>query len=302
MAESDLGEMYGTGGSAHGAVSAWVGLAGALTSLALVAGIGVWGYKLMMRDANGVPVVRALAGPMRVEPADPGGERMAHQGLAVNQVAAAGEAGEIADELTLAPTAPDLLEQDLPKAALGDQPLPEVGSATDAAVLAALESEEDDAEIVDGALGEAEAVSAVSTPSDVQVIPASVKGVSHSLRPMPRPASMIRVARPAASAQDSESAPVVEVSADSLPLGSRLVQLGAFETADLARSEWEKIAVRFSDVMGGKSRVIQEASSGGKTFYRLRVAGFTDLADARRFCATLVADKSKPLCVPVATR
>ena len=60
--------------------------------------------------------------------------------------------------------------------------------------------------------------------------------------------------------------------------------------------------MKFADVMAGKARVIQEATSGGKTFYRLRVAGFEDLADARRFCATLLADKSKPLCVPVATR
>ena len=33
--------------------------AGALVSLALIAGIGVWGYKLFVRDVSGIPVVRA---------------------------------------------------------------------------------------------------------------------------------------------------------------------------------------------------------------------------------------------------
>ena len=94
----------------------------------------------------------------------------------------------------------------------------------------------------------------------------------------------------------------VEIDADSLPVGSRLVQLGAFESADEARAAWGAIAERFAEVMAGKNRVIQQATSNGKAFFRLRVAGFADLADARRFCATLAADKTKPLCVPVATR
>ena len=54
---------------------------------------------------------------------------------------------------------------------------------------------------------------------------------------------------------------------------------------------------RFGDYMVGKDRVIQEAETGGQPFYRLRAMGFTDLADARRFCAVLVADGTN--CIPV---
>ena len=43
-------------------------LAGAAVSLALIVGIGIWGYKLIMRDVSGVPVVRAAEGPMRIQP------------------------------------------------------------------------------------------------------------------------------------------------------------------------------------------------------------------------------------------
>ncbi|CAN0602350.1 unnamed protein product [Ectocarpus sp. 12 AP-2014] len=54
---------------------------------------------------------------------------------------------------------------------------------------------------------------------------------------------------------------------------------------------------QFGDYMVGKEPVVQEAKTGGRAFYRLRAAGFTDLADARRFCAVLVADGAN--CIPV---
>ena len=45
--------------------------------------------------------------------------------------------------------------------------------------------------------------------------------------------------------------------------------------------------------------VIQKAESGGKIFYRLRAAGFSDISDARQFC-TAISDKVA--CIPVVTR
>ncbi len=93
---------------------------------------------------------------------------------------------------------------------------------------------------------------------------------------------------------------VQDIDAASLPVGTRLVQLGAFDSEDVARSEWTKLAGRFEDYMGGKARVIEKAQSGGKTFYRLRAMGFEDLSDARRFCSVLMAGKSA--CIPVVTR
>ena len=74
-----------------------INMAGAMMSLALMVGVGVWGYKLLSRDVTGVPVVRAVEGPMRVQPADPGGEPADHQGLAVNDVAARGSAAAPAE-------------------------------------------------------------------------------------------------------------------------------------------------------------------------------------------------------------
>ncbi|NDV01559.1 SPOR domain-containing protein [Pseudoroseicyclus sp. CLL3-39] len=102
--------MPGRGGVSPRAV---VQLAGATLSLALVAGIGVWGYKVMLRDATGVPVVRAMSGPMREAPASPGGEVAPHMGLSVNEVAALGTAAPDSDALILAPQPLTLADEDL---------------------------------------------------------------------------------------------------------------------------------------------------------------------------------------------
>jgi len=295
MADTELGALYGQAVVPRGAVTVWAGLAGAAASLALVVGLAAWGYQLVQRDVNGVPVIRALEGPMRMAPAQPGGERMAHQGLAVNQVAAAGEAGEIADTLRLAPAAPALLDLDLPQAALAvavPEPAPETETLTAVAATAT-------------DLAVSEALAAAETVAAVRPIPETVPGVRRSLRPPPRPVALQRPPAPAASANSTSAAAVAatpDLDPQTLPAGARLVQLGAFESPEIARAEWDRIATRFDTVMAGKSRVIQPAVSGGRTFYRLRAAGFSDLADARRFCATLVSDKSTPICVPVALR
>jgi hypothetical protein len=68
----------------------------------------------------------------------------------------------------------------------------------------------------------------------------------------------------------------------------------------VAAAQWAVLQGRFGAAMDGKTRVIQAATSGGKTFYRLRAQGFGDLSDARRFCAALVAEGAD--CIPVVVR
>ena len=100
MADVDYDEFEGDYNppAAH-PMQRWTTLAGGVISLVLVVGIGVWGYNIAMRDAMGVPVVRALEGPMRVAPENPGGEIAAHQGLSVNDVAATGVASPVPDSM-----------------------------------------------------------------------------------------------------------------------------------------------------------------------------------------------------------
>jgi hypothetical protein len=76
-----------------------------------------------------------------------------------------------------------------------------------------------------------------------------------------------------------------------------LVQLGAYGSEDVAKAEWANAIANFGDYMVGKERVVQQAETGGRTFWRLRALGFADLSDARRFCAVLVSDGAN--CIPV---
>lgn len=106
----DFGGGYATGKA--GQFSRVVNLAGAVCSLALIAGLGIWGYKLAVRDVTGIPVIRALEGPLRIAPENPGGEVADNQGLSVNAVAAAGTALPLPETLVLAPRPVELAVDD----------------------------------------------------------------------------------------------------------------------------------------------------------------------------------------------
>ncbi|MFN4130676.1 MAG: SPOR domain-containing protein [Paracoccaceae bacterium] len=337
MADIDFDD-YGapariTGGQAQRLVH----LAGAACSLALVAGVGLWGYKLAVRDVTGVPVIHAAEGPMRVAPSNPGGDIAGHQGMAVNVVAAAGGAAPLPDEIILAPAPVDLSAEDAPGLSAVDplaadtavapllsgsavaemvnpawgltdlapavspdlltgppEPATDTAPATteDAVALALAE-----------ALGDALPLSPLADLDAQPVQPDSAEGagdaVAGSVRPKARPNSGLA----AVSAIESVSASVSvgpEIDVASLTVGTRLVQLGAFDSAAIARAEWVRLRDRFGDLMTGKSLVVQSAQSGGRTFYRLRAHGFGGEDDARRFCAALLAENAA--CIPVAHR
>ena len=288
-----------------------VNWAGALVSLGLVVGMAVWAFQLTMRDVSGVPVIRALEGPMRVPPADPGGTQAEHQGLAVNRIAEGGEAAPVPDRLVLAPPPVDLeavsfasSSQAAPTVSVAPAPAPtpsEISAGTQALIDRLIER----AEPLPGAPAAEVAAAAAPVvdivPAAARVIPASVPGVARSLRPEGRPAAIAARAL-AAPTQVAAARPVAveEITPDTLAEGTRLVQLGAFDTPDIARAEWERLTGLFPDYFVGRARVIQEASSGGQAFYRLRAHGFEDLAASRRFCAALMA-QSAP-CIPVTVR
>ncbi len=291
-----------------GSLTKLTNLAGAAVSLALVVGIGVWGYKLLVRDVSGIPLVRAVAGEMRVRPEVPGGQLAKHQGLSVNTVAAIGEADKPADQVRLAPEQIYLTDEDQPMSAFdnaSDEGL-SIDDNTPVDVAGALESgsmEDLVAELTNGVApledfdSETVPVLASASAADVAQL-LSGDGMRASLRPTIRP----RRARAVASAVVAPVAAVstTEIDATSLPAGTRLVQLGAFDSPEIARAQWDKLNARFGPYLEGKNRIVQEARSGGRTFYRLRAQGFEDISDARRFCSAFVAESVD--CIPVVTR
>lgn len=318
-----------------GTLTNWIGAA---LSLALIVGVAVWGYKLLMRDVNGIPVVRATEGPMRLQPETPGGSTADHLGLAVNAVAATGIAAPPPDRLVLAPRPVALLDEDVATAELMavaqilPMPPPPAaadpvtagagmvdGTASDATGEAVIEpvamttTEPDSmsamvdqilAQVLAGEDLAADAPAAAATPEIA--VPAIDGGIPQSLRPQVRPASIVQAAAstnaaalgPLAVAATTHA--VQDVDPDTIPAGTRLVQLGAYDSPEVAKREWDRLATRFGDYLAGKSRVIQLAESGGRNFYRLRAMGFADINDSRRFCSALVAERAE--CIPVSAR
>lgn len=325
-------------------MSRWVNVAGALTSVAMIAGLVVWGYKLAMRDLNGVPVIRAIDGPARIAPEDPGGELARHTGLAVNDVAGTGQAAPAPDRVTLAPAPEGFSDEDVPMGELPQQTA--AADATSTGSLAAAPDSKAVAAAVAAAVADVAPAVLNAAPSQIEaapeipvkpaafspaqpetrpedvaaqaeaatpqedtvagVIPASVPGVSRSPRPMEKPmrdallAAALKQAVTQQMSQNETEAKTVDIDPSSLATGTRLAQLGAFDTEQDAKGEWDRIAARFNALMAGKKRVVQKASSGGRDFYRLRVAGFDDVTEARQFCAALLAERQN--CIPTQVR
>jgi hypothetical protein len=274
-----------------------ISLAGAAVSLALVVGLGLWGYRLAVRDVSGVPVVRAIEGPIRVAPETPGGDVADYQGLAVNEVAAVGTASTPPERLMLAPKPVELALDDA--AGLGPLTVPD----TDTAVAQSLQSALDPAplpEAVDteDAIAMALAEALADDEGAALADPNLPQGaMARSLRPATRPGGALGGLADVASAPSAE---IVEVDPATLEPGTRLVQFDVYDTPEAARADWIRLLTRAGDLMGDKAMVIEVATSGGEKFYRLRAQGFADETDARRFCSAMLTEI--PDCIPVAQR
>lgn len=281
-------------GSYQAAVSAhrfgrYAHLGGAALSLALVLGGGLWGYQLAVRDVSGIPVIRAAGLPLRMAPENPGGAQTLHQGLSVNAVAAVGSTLPLPETLTLAPKPMELVEEDMaglqavemppeadlvamaPAASIGATDLPDALPATQEDAVAAALAEALGMDLAALADPEMPDAAVADVPSDV-----AVEGA------------------------DAPVAPPLEMDPTTIAAGTMLVQLGAFDDQELARAEWMRLSANFTDLMSGKSLVIQPAQSGGKTFFRLRAHGFATDDDTRRFCTAMLAENAT--CIPVAQR
>ncbi|ODT61730.1 MAG: hypothetical protein ABS73_00595 [Paracoccus sp. SCN 68-21] len=308
---------------------------GAVASVGLMVGLMAWGWQLVSRDVSGVPVIRAVEGEARTTADNPGGQLTNHTGLAVNSVAG-GQALAPADQVAIAPSPTDLLEDDVAMGRLGatarepanpsETPLTFAGEpivplsdsearalaeaqAAAAAERALADEAVNQAAIIDAPASEGPVTEVVT---DENGVPAQAAAIAEALvqaqaeanpgvvmasaRPAPRP-RITRVAAaaptpaaapaPAAAERAPEPAPapapVVAASSASGPV----VQVGAFDSNAIAQGEWQRLAGRNGSLFSGKAPVIQEHQSNGRTFWRLRVAGFGSISEARQFCSAL---------------
>ncbi|MBO6854343.1 MAG: SPOR domain-containing protein [Marivivens sp.] len=308
-----------------------VNYSAAAASFALIVGLGYWGYELVVRDVSGIPVVRAAEGPLRIAPTNPGGEVSANTGLSVNHISAKGEAAPSEDALLLAPQNPVIEPGDLVTPVLPEEPETTITASfsaddfdeilvSDGGTLLPQATEAGATEqIIPVSVDQAQILALVeqitsdesdATPRVIadesddllsEVIPASVPGLTRTILPKARPDTLL--ASLAIEAEEDSSASSVQASlvySQAVPIGTDLIQLGAFSTAEIAADEWSRLSQLYPAYLGNKTRVILEASSGGVSFYRLRAMGFSGADEARRLCSAFLTQNVE--CTPVSMR
>nr|WP_111299781.1 SPOR domain-containing protein [Paracoccus saliphilus] len=195
------------------------------------------------------------------------------------------EARALAESQAAAAAERALADQAVNDAAIIDAPASE-GLVTDVVT--------DENGVPTQAVAIAEALAQAQAEADPGVLVASS-------RPAPRPRTVTRVAAVAPAAAPTpapavEAAPTpadapaeapVERPAAASSASGPLVQVGAFDSNAIAENEWQRLAGRNGSLFSGKAPVIQQHQSNGRTFWRLRVAGFGSISEARQFCSAL---------------
>ncbi len=281
--ESDFGESAPIG--ATGVVALAMRWIGAIASVSLVFGIIYWSFLLGQRDANEVPVIRAMAGNARIVPVDPQGTQADNQGLAVNTVLAETTPSAIETSTTLAPATQTLTTEDETMSSLQVGPMEPV--TPDPAA---------EPTVVDASTFMVE-INPVVEPST------ALDGMTMPLR---RPENFMRK-DPISDAIEGLLQELIPEEGDTsfetadlprpepkfgnprLDLGAALIQLGAYSSLADAGGVWTKYQSEHGDLLSNTIRYIEPIESGGRLLYRLRAAGFDGLNQTRAMCAALDA-------------
>ena len=258
----------------------YVNMVGGTISLVVLIGVVAWGAQTLMRDSRGVPVVSALDGPLRIAPLDPGGVSATHQGLTVNEVASSQNPAVRIDPFQLAPRPISLKEEDqpvvltnvenipLPIPAEKIQPSPVMAGTTIEELIVSLAEKTD-------------------VQNNIKIIPIGVGfGPSSTPRPQLRPRSISLLAT---QTDPAGRIPALQITP---AIGTRMAQLGAYNSEASALTAWAELSQRHGDYLVGKPFAILKGKSGESTVYRLRVHGFDDSTDSRRLCAALIAQNA----------
>ncbi|WP_181164510.1 SPOR domain-containing protein [Amaricoccus solimangrovi] len=268
-------------------------IGGAALFLGVIGVMGLWSYRLGTRDANEVPVIRALEGPARIAPEDPGGLTAAHQGLEVNSVLAGSE-----------PPAPGATMATPPPVALADEDQPESEMVIAGTPIGPEAGEDGEAGPAPASIRNELAAMVASVAPAAAATPDAAAAPGERPRGRPSNLALARAAAPVAAPvaaaparpATASAAPRVREVASVAP-GARMVQLGAYDSEALARDAWGRLVAREGDLLGARSLYVERATSNARVFYRLRVAGFDDVDETRRTCEALRARGID--CIPV---
>jgi len=280
---------------------------GAVISLNLILWAGYWTYNIISRDINGIPIVAAQPGPLRVAPDTPGGIEAENIELAVTKIASQ-ELPPNPKAVELAPSTEKLTPDDLTifqairqkkiidrQAALNNQihlgviepniskeiSLEPVNTVTNTANYSITENQ---SELVAAALA-----LALKPSADNLIANAVAQNKFKQIKPRPRPNSLLEV-----SVSTTET--VIRPALASVETGLAVVQFGTFATETVAFEEWDRLSKNLSVILDGRPKYVERIKRNGNDIYRLRLGGFVNIDDASRFCSAVISQEN---CVPV---
>lgn len=214
---------------------------------ALLLLVGVW--SLGGRHHGGVPVVQADTRPLRSKPDQPGGMQVAGENETILSGASSGK-----DAMAPPP----------------ETPAPETLKAEAQQQLAAQTASA-------AALAAAAAPAMVSPIQAEPAIPAPVVSV---------PAVPAIAAIPAPSAAPDQK-PIAHTAAKVTKPpapGTTQVQLAALGSEQAAMVEWQRLTHKMPVLLNDRHPAVLRSEFDGKTYFRLRTGGFTNIAEATAFC------------------
>ena len=284
-------------------------LFGAIISLNLILWAGYWAYSLISRDINGIPIVAAQPGPLRVAPEVPGGIEAENIELAVSKIASQElppnpQAVELApytaklnaDDITInqALKQKKLIDSQIEKRTQGHLQAvdPELlNEISLVPIRTSIESTDytiadNQSELVAAAL--ALALKPNNDQLNNNVILANIK--SYKIKPMPRPGSI--QTNPASLNSENSTLPIL----GSVETGLAVVQFGSFENKQRALTEWARLSKNLSVILDGRPKFVERIQRNGNEIYRLRLGGFVNIDDASRFCSAVISQEN---CVPI---
>lgn len=284
-------------------------LFGAIISLNLILWAGYWAYSLISRDINGIPIVAAQPGPLRVAPEVPGGIEAENIELAVSKIASQElppnpQAVELApytaklnaDDITInqAMKQKKLIESQIEKRTQGHLQAVEpelLNEISMAPIKTSIESK--DYTIVDNQSELVAAALAIALKQNSEQL--SNKAISRNIKfskikPMPRPGSLW--AKTTSLNSENSILPTL----GSVEPGLAVVQFGSFENKQLALAEWGRLSENLSIILDGRPKFVESIQRNGNEIYRLRLGGFANIDDASRFCSAVISQEN---CVPI---
>ena len=286
-----------------------ISILGAIISVNLILWAGYWAYNIISRDINGIPIVAAQPGPLRVAPDFPGGIEAENIELAVTKIASQ-ELPPNPQAVELAPSTAKLVDDDITiyqalkqKKLIGNHTIKNkqghdeiieaelfkevsFGALKPSSLSANYTIVDNQSELVAAALALALKPSSQSTANSA--ISANIN--SRIMKPRPRPVSLL--VKSSLFKNPNVILPVLEI----VERGLAVVQFGTFETEEVAFSEWDRLSKNFAVILDGRPKYVERIQRNGNEIYRLRLGGFENLDDANRFCSAVISEEN---CVPV---